>query len=191
LNACSSIILTTTVLEHHFNNHSMCGEDWCRVKNLDGNELVEAKLKYRSKYTKEGFYLQVIALFEEFYVLLDEMLHEWDTNIVEGLNKFLTKFLHKDRTYAMTIENEVRIHLAFAIDSDGYTDVYERIAKKTRFTYCEVQKELNLQLDQEKSYRRTYRKKESTKKQAYAKVLSEVVRWKKSSRGQSQRKCAL
>jgi hypothetical protein len=91
------------VLEHHLNNHSMCGEDWCRVKNLEGNELVEAKLKYRSKDTNKGFYLQVIALFEEFYVLLDEMLHEWDTNIVEGLNKFFTKFLHKDRTYAMTI----------------------------------------------------------------------------------------
>jgi uncharacterized protein YfkK (UPF0435 family) len=44
----------------------------------------------------------------------------------------------------MTIENKVRIYLAVAIDSDGYTDVYELIAKKTRFTYCEVQKELNL-----------------------------------------------
>jgi hypothetical protein len=34
------------VFEYHFNNHSMCGEDWCRVKNLEGNELVEARLKY-------------------------------------------------------------------------------------------------------------------------------------------------
>ena len=151
------------VLEHHFNNHNMCGADWCRVKNLEGNELVEAKLKYRSKDTNEGFYLQVLTLFKEFFVLLDEMLHQWDTNIVEGLNKFFTKFLHKDRTYAMTIENKVRIYLAVAIDSVGYTDVYERIAEKTGFTHCEVQKELNLQLDQDKSYRRTYRKKESTK----------------------------
>jgi hypothetical protein len=70
------------------------------------------------KDTNKGFYLQVIALFKEFYVLLDEMLHEWDTNIVEGLNKLFTKFLHKDRTYAMTIENKVRIYLAVAIDSN-------------------------------------------------------------------------
>jgi hypothetical protein len=96
-------------------------------------------------------------------VLLDEKLHECDTNIVEGLNKFFTKFLHKDRTYAMTIENKVRIYLAAAIDLVGYTNVYERIAEKIGFTYCEVQKELNLQLNQVKSYRRTYRKKELTK----------------------------
>jgi hypothetical protein len=54
------------VLQHHFNNHSICGEDWCRVKNLEGNELVEAKLKYHLKDTNKGFYLQVKALFEEF-----------------------------------------------------------------------------------------------------------------------------
>jgi hypothetical protein len=40
---------------------AMCGEDWCRVKNLEGNEL-----KYGSKDTNEGFYLKVIALFQEF-----------------------------------------------------------------------------------------------------------------------------
>jgi hypothetical protein len=76
----------------------MRGEDWCRVKNLEGNEFVEAKLNYHSKDTNKGFYLQAKALFKELYVLLDEMLHKWDTNIVEGLNKFFTKFLHKDRT---------------------------------------------------------------------------------------------
>jgi hypothetical protein len=37
------------------------------------------------------------------------------------------------------------------IDSIGYTDVYQQIAEKTGLTYCEVQKELNLQLNQEKS----------------------------------------
>jgi hypothetical protein len=162
--ACGNVTVLKRAVEcvfkHHSNNHSMCGEDWpCRVKNLEGNELVEAKLKYRLKV----FLLTSNSLIGRIHVLLDEMLHEWDTNIAEGLNKFFTRVLHKDRTYAMTIENKVRIYLAVAIDSVGYTDVYERIAKKTGFTYCEVQKELNLQLDQEKSYRRTYRTKESTK----------------------------
>jgi hypothetical protein len=49
----------------------------------------------------------VKTIFEEFYLLLFEMLHPWDTNIVKGLKKFFTKFLHKDQTYAMTIENKV------------------------------------------------------------------------------------
>jgi hypothetical protein len=104
-----------SVLEHHFNNHSLCGL-WCKVKNLVGREREEAELKYRSKQLNGVFYLQVKKLFDEFYALLEEMLHEWDTNIVEGMNKFFTKFLLKDRTYAMTIENQVRLYLAISID---------------------------------------------------------------------------
>jgi hypothetical protein len=80
----------------------------------------------------------------------------------------------------MTIENKVRIYLAVAIDSVGYTDVYERIAEKTGFTHCEVQKELNLQLDQEKSYRRTCRKKESTKIRCMRKFYQKLSDEKKN-----------
>jgi hypothetical protein len=146
-----------SVLEHHFNNHSLCGE-WCKLKKLKEKELEEAMLKYRCKVKNAIFYSQVKELFEEFYKLLKEMLHEWDTNIVEGMNKFFTKFLPKDRTFAMTIENKVRLYLAVSIDSVGYTEVYRRIAEKTGLTICGVLKNLNLQLDKEKSYRREYRK---------------------------------
>jgi primosomal replication protein N len=79
------------------------------VKSLQGTKLVEAMLKYRSKEINNQFYLQVKTLFEEFYLLLNEMLQEWDTNIVEGLTNFFMKFLPKDKTYAMTIENKVQI----------------------------------------------------------------------------------
>lgn len=36
------------------------------------------------------------------------------------MNKFFTKFLPNDRTYAITIENKVQIYLAVAIYSAGY-----------------------------------------------------------------------
>jgi primosomal replication protein N len=113
-NCCygDKVVLKTAVesvlLEHHFNNHSLC-DNWCKVKSLQGTKLVEAMLKYRSKEINNQFYLQVKTLFEEFYLLLNEMLQEWDTNIVEGLTNFFMKFLPKDKTYAMTIENKVQI----------------------------------------------------------------------------------
>jgi hypothetical protein len=47
------------------------------------------------------------------------------------MNKFFTKFLPKDRTYAMTIENQVRIHLAIYIDSVEYEETYSRLAEAT------------------------------------------------------------
>jgi hypothetical protein len=76
-----------SVLEHHFNNHSLCGL-WCKVKNLVGCEREEAELKYRLKRLNRVFYLQVKKLFDEFYALLAEILHEWDTIIVEGMHFF-------------------------------------------------------------------------------------------------------
>jgi hypothetical protein len=149
------------------------------VKSLEGAELAEAMLKYRSKEKNNKFYLQVKTIFEEFYLLLFEMLHPWNTNIVEGLNKSFTKFLHKDRTYAMTIENKVRIYLAVAIDSIGYSETYERIAEKTGLTFCAVQKELDLHLDETKSYRRSYRKKAAMKIKRMAKFYLKMAEGKR------------
>jgi hypothetical protein len=151
-----------SVLEHHFGNHTLCG-DWCQVKGLEGEALEEAKLKYRCKEKNNSFYLQVKVIFDEFYGGLHEMMHKWDTNIVEGLNKFFTKFLPKDRTLAMTIENKVRLYLAICIDSIGYYETYRRLSEKTGIRYCKVQQTLNEQLDNEKSYRRQYRKLTKTK----------------------------
>jgi hypothetical protein len=45
-----------SVLEHPFNNHSLCGE-WCKVKNLEGPERQEAMLKYRCKQKNMCFLL--------------------------------------------------------------------------------------------------------------------------------------
>ena len=92
-------------------------------KNLEGEELEEAKLQYQCKEKNVVFYLQVRELFVDFYKLLEEMLHGWDMNIIEGINPFFTKFLSKNRTYVMTIENKVRLCLAVSIDSVGYIKI--------------------------------------------------------------------
>jgi hypothetical protein len=150
------------VLEHHFNNHEECGER-CKVKPLTGEALATAKLNYRCKEKNAKFYVQVKVLFTEFDLILEEMLHEWDTTIVEGMNKFFCKFLPMDRTYAMTIENKVRLYLTIAIDLIGYTETYQRLADSTGLTLCKVQHELNRQLNKEKEWRRTYRKLNTSK----------------------------
>jgi hypothetical protein len=114
-----SAILTT--VEHHFGNHIECGTWWFRVRSLEGEERKISDLGYRNKETPQGlkFYLDVKDIVVEFAEQSADMLHGWSSDIVEGMNKFFTKFLPKDRTYAMTIENQVRIHLAICIDSVG------------------------------------------------------------------------
>jgi hypothetical protein len=167
VNCCASDIevlrmAIESVLEHHFNNHSLC-EEWCKVKNLEGPERQEAMLKYRCKQKNAFLYLQVKELFEEFYSLLNKMMHGWDTNIVEGMTKFFMKFLPKDRTYATMIENTVRLYLAISIDSVGYTEVYRHLGEKTGLTICEINYMMNMELDEYKLYRRSYWKQERNK----------------------------
>jgi hypothetical protein len=63
---------------------------------------------------------------------LRQLYHQYDTNNVEGFNKFLTKFLPKDKTYCQTIENKARSMLAVGLQSIGYRQLYQRIFKLTR-----------------------------------------------------------
>jgi hypothetical protein len=62
---------------------------------------------------------------------LRQLFHQYDTNAVEGFNKFLTKFLPKDRTYCQTIENKARAMLAGGLQSIGYQQFYHRVFSLT------------------------------------------------------------
>jgi hypothetical protein len=147
------------VTEHYFGNHSDCGS-WCRVRDLEGPERKEADLKYREKHTSNGktFYDDVKVIVDEFAEGADDMLRGWSTDIVEGTNKFFTKFLPKDRTYGMTIENKVRIYLAICIDSAGYVETHSRLSDKIGVNLGKVHEDMNRLLDVRKLCMRKYRK---------------------------------
>jgi hypothetical protein len=116
------------VAEHHFGNHVDCGS-WCRVHALVGDERIEANLRYRRKREDKRFYDDVKTIVDLFADGSGDMIHPWSSEIVEGMNRFFTKFLPKDRSYGMTIENRVRLHLAVCIDSIGYVETYRRLAQ--------------------------------------------------------------
>jgi hypothetical protein len=145
------------VAEHHFGNHDDCGS-WCRVQPLEGDERMGANLRYRRKREDKRFYDNVKTIVDEFADGSDDMIHPWSSDIVEGMNKFFTKFLPKDRIYGMSIENRVRLHLAVCIDSIGYVETYQWLAQKLRLELGEVTKEMNKLLDVRKRYLRKHRK---------------------------------
>jgi hypothetical protein len=157
----TAILIT---VEHHFGNHEKCGT-WCRVKLMVGEEREVSNLRYRNKDTPQGlkFYLDVKEIVAEFAEQSANMLHGWSSDIVEGMNRFFTKFLPKDRAYAMTIENQVRIHLAICIDSIGYEETYLRLAEATGLQLGSINQKLNRLLNDEKQYRRKYRKRSYVK----------------------------
>jgi hypothetical protein len=172
---------TQQVAEHHFGNHNDCGS-WCRVKPLEGDERMEANLRYRRKREDKRFYDDVKTIVDEFADGSDEMIHPWSSDIVEGMNKFFTKFLPKDGTYGMSIENKVRIHLTVCIDSIGYVAMYRRLAEKIGWELGEVHKAMNKLLNARKRYtgmrkHRKLKKTRATRKRKYYEKL-----WEQSSK---------
>jgi hypothetical protein len=121
------------VLEHHFGNHEYCA-DWCESAKGTEEEVSNKNLRFRNKDDFDGqLYLFLKTHHEEFMVdeKLRQLFHEYNTNAVEGFNKYLTKFLHKDKTFCQTIENGARSYLAAGLQSIGFRQFYERVFELT------------------------------------------------------------
>jgi hypothetical protein len=154
------------VLEHHFNNHQHCAE-WCKSATGTVEEIRESGLRFRCKVRNKELYLFLKGHHEQFMedAKLRQLHHQYDTNNVEGFNKFLTKFLPKDKTYCKTIENKARSMLAVGLQSIGYRQLYERIFELTGIP-IELDDITSLFLrdeDAKKLWRKVHRRKEGIK----------------------------
>jgi len=120
------------VLEHHFNNHVHCG-DWCKAGEGTEAELSERRQRFRCKEKDAKLYEFMKKHHDSFMeeTKLRQLWHEYDTNLVEAFNKFLTKFLRKDKTWCQTIENKARCMVAVGLQSIGYRQFYARVFERT------------------------------------------------------------
>jgi hypothetical protein len=107
---------------------------------------------------------------------LRQLWHRYDTNLVEAFNKFLTKFLPKDKTYCQTIENKARSMVAVGIQSIGYQQFYSRVFERTGIgmfdndiTGLFLRKE-----DADKLWRKLRRRKESVKIERMRKLYRDL-----------------
>jgi hypothetical protein len=154
------------VLEHHFNNHQFCG-DWCKSTSGTEEEVSAAGLRFRCKERNKELYLVLKKHHEEFMEesKLRQLFHTYDTNTVEGFNKFLTKFLPKDRTYCQTIENKARTMLAAGLQSVGYRQFYERVFSLTgiKMRDDDITNLFLRSEDSQKMWRTLHRREESVK----------------------------
>jgi hypothetical protein len=154
------------VLEHHFNNHTIC-RDWCKSGQGTTEQIEETGLRFRCKTRNNALY-QVMKKHHEKFMeegKLRQLFHRYDTNTVEGFNKFLTKLLPKDRTYCQTVENKARTMLAGGLQSIGYRQFYGRVFS---LTGIEMQDEGITSLfirseDSRKLWRQQHRRKETVK----------------------------
>ena len=152
-----------SVLEHHFNNHEFCG-DWCQCKGKTEEELKDLKLKYRDKSIHAKFYAQLQPIFQKCLDKIADVYHTYNSNINEGFNKLICKFVPKDRNFNGTKEYKPRVNIAVCIDSVGYLETYVDLFNEMdmKLSYNLVRKLHSM--NTRKKYKRNYQQKIEVKR---------------------------
>jgi hypothetical protein len=107
------------VLEHHFNNHAHCN-DWCAMKKANAiTQAARGNLKYRYKKEHPKLYKDLCQTVEHFTETkkLRECHHGYSCQRNESLNRLISQFVPKDRTFCQSMSLTSRICLAVGIDS--------------------------------------------------------------------------
>ena len=93
----------------------------------------QRKSYYRCMKVHRVLYNQMAKKFEPFTTTerLVELMHEFDTQTNEALNRVIAKYAPKDRTYSTTMSLSNRIAIVTGIHNDGHhafwTNVFKRI----------------------------------------------------------------
>jgi hypothetical protein len=121
---------------HHFNDHSLCNVQWCKVlqsQRTDGIQPTVLAAGYLRRFRHKENDSKLLEKLEEMYspYLSKESLwqcyHGHDTNKNESLNRKCTAVAPKDRYLSGTMSLKDRISLVVATDSIGYVEAFSRI----------------------------------------------------------------
>ena len=119
------------VVEHHFNNHSLC-DDWCPYSPKHGvktrKQSPASASKYRSKTKHKAMYDKVKELTNHFFTeaRLRESSHPFDSQINEALNNSVAKYAPKNRNFSRT--KSLLCRIAFCVGVHG-TDINTFISR--------------------------------------------------------------
>jgi hypothetical protein len=145
------------VLEHHFNNHTHC-DDWCAMKKVDATQAVRGNLKYRCKKEHPKLYKDLCQIVEHFTETekLRECHHGYSSQKNESLNRLISQFVPKDRTYCQSMSLTSRICLAVGIDSGGHKKYYQCIFDRMNTSLPSNTRTMLLKMKTKREYDRKY-----------------------------------
>jgi hypothetical protein len=111
---------SNAVIEHLFNDHTYCSDDWCPVKKAQARQE-EYKGEYRSKVEHAREYQQIRNAIGPYLTdeKLKEIHHPFDSQKNESFNKSVSKYAPKGRTYSMTMALTARICIAAGVANVG------------------------------------------------------------------------
>jgi hypothetical protein len=121
-------------LDHLFNNHHLCCDSWCFLKQLETKTKDKADNEEppRSQRLEDGYYRSMTNDLELYnamkarymkYISLDFLkmcVHEFDTQLNEGMNTSVASYAQKGITYCTTTSLRTRVLTAAGIQLVGF-----------------------------------------------------------------------
>jgi hypothetical protein len=128
---CEYISAATSVLEHHFDMHTLC-DDWYPCLRETAAQCLASKKYYRCKEKDAKLYVKLQETMARFVTVdkLQEMAHDMDTNMNEGFNNICTWFLPKNKDFAGSGSLDNRISFAVCINSIGALPFYTKLFRR-------------------------------------------------------------
>jgi hypothetical protein len=120
---------SNAVIEHLFNDHTYCSDEWCPVLKARQAKQQEYKGMYRCKVKHAREYEQIKNALAPYLTddKLKEIHHPYDSQKNESFNKSCSNYAPKGRTYAMTMALTARISITAGVGNLGAHDYWTRV----------------------------------------------------------------
>jgi hypothetical protein len=174
---------------HHFNDHSLCNIQWCKVlqsQRTDGVQPTVLAAGYMRRFRHKEVDKKLFDKLQDLYApyLAEESLwqcyHVYDTNKNESLNRKVTALAPKDKYLSGTKSLEDRINLVLIIDSVGYLQGLKRILLKLGLhlsLVAPVVEEWSTRLDKKKRKASVWRNKPEVKRRRVQATNDAIKAW--------------
>jgi hypothetical protein len=132
MDECQYIDAARAVIEHHFDDHTYCGQ-WCPRKGMTADQLKASERYYRSKDKESDakLYKTLSDKLARFISLdrLQEVAHGMDSQVNESLNNTISWLAPKNKVYCASSSLSNRIGIAVGINSLGMVEYFSRLLK--------------------------------------------------------------
>jgi hypothetical protein len=119
-----------TVLDHHFDEHALCGA-WCPRRRMTQLQREQSPRYYRSKVKDAKLYATLKEVLNRFVSLerLQECSHGMDTQVNESFNNSVSWVAPKNKVYCGLSSLANRIGGSIGIKSLGVLEYFKRLFK--------------------------------------------------------------
>ena len=162
------IAMSQAPLEHMFDNHEHCDQQWCLKKRAakEGKQYNDAEGEFRCKKAHKELYELLKRTLAQFQTeeRLSESLHPFDTQMNEALNNSIAYLCPKNKTFSSTTSLRSRISCVIGSSILNFDDFWSRVFKKLELSMSPTFNAFITTVAQRDAYRREYYKKHEVKR---------------------------